>query len=32
LSSDFYLFPYTLERQRWQAFFRLGIFSPLNSL
>jgi DNA-directed RNA polymerase alpha subunit len=32
LSSDFYLFPYTLERQRWQAFFRLGIFSPPNSL
>jgi DNA-directed RNA polymerase alpha subunit len=32
LSSDFYSFPYTLEKQRWQAFFRLGISSPPNFL
>ena len=32
LLSDFYLFPYTLEQQRWQAFFRLGIFSLFNFL
>jgi DNA-directed RNA polymerase alpha subunit len=32
LSSDFYSFPYALEKQRRQSFFRLGIFSPFNSL
>lgn len=32
LSSNFYSFPYILEHQRWQAFFRLGISSLLNFL
>jgi hypothetical protein len=32
LASDFYSFPYLLEQQRQQAFFRLGISSPLNLL
>jgi hypothetical protein len=32
LVSDFYSFPYFLEQQRQQAFFRLGISSLLNLL
>jgi small subunit ribosomal protein S9 len=32
LCSDFYSFPYLLEKQRRQAFFRLGISSPPNFL
>jgi DNA-directed RNA polymerase alpha subunit len=32
LASDFYSFPYSLERQRRQAFFRLGISSLFDFL
>jgi DNA-directed RNA polymerase alpha subunit len=32
LVSDFYSFPYSLEQQRRQAFFRLGIFSLFDFL
>ena len=32
LTSDFYSLPYPLEKQRQQAFFRLGIFSLFNFL